>query len=81
MPKKAVVYHVDWIAHTYELRERKLKRYGESSPRASKYFKNWYLPELNEGKHRFTGIEDKELADYVEKVYAAQSAHGWVDRI
>lgn len=81
MPKNAVVYHVDWIAHTYELRKRKLEKYEATMPGASKYFRLWYLPELNERKHRFVPVKSEELGRYAEKVHGVQSAHGWVDRI
>ena len=81
MPKTAVVYHLDWIAHSYELRQRKLKRYESIAPGAAKYFTKWYLPELNERKHRFKKVDDKLVIEFVEAVHKTASSTGWVDKV
>jgi hypothetical protein len=81
MPPAAVVYHLDWIAHSFELRQRKVNRYESIAPGAAKYFTKWYLPELNERKHRFKKVDDKLVIEFVEAVHKKASSTGWVDKV
>ncbi|MBM0203757.1 hypothetical protein JNW90_12020 [Micromonospora sp. STR1s_5] len=78
---EAAVYHLDWVVHSRELRERKLRYYDRMIPGAAEGFKKWYLPEDYPDDHAMEPLTDPGVLDFAERSARLRTSQGWSDRL
>lgn len=76
LPKKAPLYHLDWVAHSREYRERKLQYYEALRSGYSARFADYYVPERREWIHFFKTIESEPLLTIARDMYRLRDYPG-----
>lgn len=81
IPAENAAYHLDWVAHSRELRERKLAYYEKLLPGANETFLHWYLPERNPLEHHFEPLADPDVLEFARACFRLQADVGWTDKL
>lgn len=79
LSRKALLYHLDWVAHSRESRERKLRFYEELGSDYGARFADYYVPERREWIHFFRTIESEPLLTIARDMHLLQGYPGWAD--
>jgi hypothetical protein len=79
LPKSALLYHFDWIAHSFDVRKRKLDLYEKLHNGARRHFANYYLPEQRERLHFFKSVNVPQVIALARQMEGISSARGGSD--
>lgn len=81
LPKPSIVFHFDWVVHSFEMRKRKLEVYEEMRQGSLRRFRDYYLPERREWLHFFTDVNSDWVTAVARRMARATSDRGWPDDI
>jgi hypothetical protein len=79
LPKPSLLYHFDWIAHSFDVRKRKLDLYEKLHKGPRNYFADYYLPEQREWLHFFKNVNVTEVTALAREMEGISSVRGWAD--
>jgi hypothetical protein len=79
LPKSSLLYHFDWIAHSFEARRRKLDLYEKLQNGARKHFADYYLPEQREWLHFFKSVNVPQVTALAREMEGMSSMRSWAD--
>jgi len=79
LPKSSLLYHFDWIAHSFEARRRKLDLYEKLHNGAKKKFADYYLPEQREWLHFFKSVNVPQVTALAKEMEGVSSVRSWAD--
>jgi hypothetical protein len=79
LPRTAFLYHLDWIVHSRQSRERKLRFYEGLRTGYWARFADYYLPERREWIHFFKTLELEPLSTIAHDMQRLQDDPGWAD--
>jgi hypothetical protein len=79
LPKSALLYHFDWIAHSFDVRKRKLDLYEKLHKGPRNYFADYYLPEQREWLHFFKNVNVPPVTALAREMEGMSSMRGWAD--